>query len=98
MGDDPQKTVVNPELRVHGIAVRGDRTRMAEVAAATGATVLVIAIAKASGTVIRDLTARLGTNATNSGTPPSANPPGAPKPVTKKRTGKRPGGQPGRGR
>ncbi len=36
----------------------GDRTRMAEVAAATGATVLVIAIARASGTAIRDLTAR----------------------------------------
>ena len=44
---------------------------------------------------VRDLSARLGTNATNSGTPPSANPPGAPKPVTKQRTGKRPGGQPG---
>jgi transposase len=44
---------------------------------------------------VRDLSARLGTNATNSGTPPSANPPGAPKPVTKTRTGKRPGGQPG---
>jgi transposase len=44
---------------------------------------------------VRDLTARLGTNATNSGTPPSANPPGAPKPVTKEATGKRPGGQPG---
>src|SRR5260370_32680733 len=42
---------------------------------------------------VHDLTARLGTNATNSGTPPSANPPGAPKPVTKKRTGKKPGGQ-----
>src|SRR5436305_13292293 len=44
---------------------------------------------------VRDLTARLGTNATNSGTPPSAHPPGAPKPVTKERTGKRPGGPPG---
>src|SRR5215471_21849426 len=44
---------------------------------------------------VRDLTVRLGTNATNSGTPPSANPPGAPKPVTKKATGKKPGGQPG---
>jgi transposase len=44
---------------------------------------------------VRDLTARLGINATNSGTPPSANPPGAPKPVTKAPTGKRPGGQPG---
>src|SRR5438046_2929510 len=43
----------------------------------------------------QDLTARLGTNATNSGTPPPANPPGAPKPVTKPRTGKKPGGQPG---
>jgi transposase len=45
--------------------------------------------------LVRDLTARLNTNATNSGTPPSANPPGAPKPVAKKRSGKRPGGQPG---
>src|SRR5262249_56215992 len=45
---------------------------------------------------VAELEARLGTNATNSGAPPSANPPGAPKPVTKKRTGKRPGGQPGR--
>src|SRR5436189_6370068 len=45
--------------------------------------------------LVRDLTARLGANATNSGTPPSANPPGAPKPVAKKRTGKAPGGQPG---
>ena len=33
--------------------------------------------------LVRDLNARLGANATNSGTPPSANPPGAPKPVTK---------------
>ena len=54
LDDDPDKR----RLRVHGIPVRGNRTRMAEVAAVTGATVLVIAIAKASGTVIRDLTAR----------------------------------------
>jgi FlaA1/EpsC-like NDP-sugar epimerase len=54
LDDDPDKR----RLRVHGIPVLGDRTRMAEVAAATGATVLVIAIARASGTVIRDLTAR----------------------------------------
>ena len=54
LDDDPDKR----RLRVHGIPVRGNRARMAEVAAATGATVLVIAIAKASGTVIRDLTAR----------------------------------------
>jgi transposase len=44
---------------------------------------------------VAELEARLGTNATNSGLPPSASPPGAPKPVTKKRTGKKPGGQPG---
>src|SRR5215831_3052088 len=44
---------------------------------------------------VAELEARLGTNATNSGLPPSASPPGAPKPVTKKRTGKEPGGQPG---
>jgi FlaA1/EpsC-like NDP-sugar epimerase len=54
LDDDPAKR----RLRIRGIPVLGDRSRMAEVAAATGATVLVIAIAKASGTVIRDLTAR----------------------------------------
>ena len=45
--------------------------------------------------IVQDLTARLGANSTNSGTPPSANPLGAPKPVTKQRTGKKSGGQPG---
>jgi transposase len=45
--------------------------------------------------LVRDLTARLGANATNSSTPPSANPPQAPKPVTKKPTGQKPGAQPG---
>src|SRR5262249_37781734 len=45
--------------------------------------------------LVRDLTARLGTNATNSSTPPSANLPQAPKPVAKAPTGKRPGAQPG---
>jgi transposase len=45
--------------------------------------------------LVRDLTARLGTNATNSSTPPSANPPQAPKPVTKAPTGRKPGAQPG---
>jgi FlaA1/EpsC-like NDP-sugar epimerase len=54
LDDDPAKR----RLRVHGVPVLGDRTRMAEVAAATGATVLVIAIAKASGTAIRDLMMR----------------------------------------
>lgn len=54
LDDDPAKR----RLRVHGVPVLGDRTRMAEVATATGATVLVIAIARASGTAIRDLTAR----------------------------------------
>jgi FlaA1/EpsC-like NDP-sugar epimerase len=43
-------------LRIHGISVLGDRTRVAQVAAQTGATVLVIAIARASGAAIRDLT------------------------------------------
>jgi transposase len=37
----------------------------------------------------------LGRNASNSSTPPSANPPGAPKPVQKESTGRKPGGQPG---
>jgi transposase len=45
--------------------------------------------------LVRDLTARLGTNASNSSTPPAANPPQAPKPVTKAPTGNKPGGQPG---
>ncbi len=54
LDDDPDKR----RLRIRGIPVLGDRSRMAEVANETGATVLVIAIAKASGGVIRDLTAR----------------------------------------
>jgi FlaA1/EpsC-like NDP-sugar epimerase len=54
LDDDPAKR----RLRIQGIQVLGDRTRMAEVAATTGATVLVIAIARASGTAIRDLTAQ----------------------------------------
>jgi FlaA1/EpsC-like NDP-sugar epimerase len=52
LDDDPGKR----RLRIRGIPVLGDRNQMAEVAAATGASVLVIAIARASGTVIRDLT------------------------------------------
>ena len=44
---------------------------------------------------VRDLTARLGQNASNSSVPPSANPPAAPKPVVKAPTGRKPGGQPG---
>jgi FlaA1/EpsC-like NDP-sugar epimerase len=54
LDDDPAKR----RLRIQGIQVLGDRTRMAEVAVRTGATVLVIAIARASGTAIRDLTAQ----------------------------------------
>ena len=46
-------------------------------------------------TLVRNLHDRLGTNATNSGMPPSANPLQAPKPVIKKRTGKQAGAQPG---
>src|SRR3954451_7916358 len=45
--------------------------------------------------LVRDLTARLGTNASNSSTPPSANPLQAPQPVRKTPTGKKPGAQPG---
>ena len=48
----------NPKLhrlRIRGIPVSGGRDRMAETAAATGATVLVIAIARASGPEIREL-------------------------------------------
>lgn len=54
LDDDPAKK----RLRIHGIQVLGDRTRLAEVAASTGASVLVIAIARASGSAIRDLTAQ----------------------------------------
>ena len=54
LDDDPAKR----RLRVHGIPVLGARAKMAEVAAATGSTVLVIAIDRASGGTIRDLTAR----------------------------------------
>ena len=42
-------------LHIRGVPVLGGRDRMAETAATTGATVLVIAIARASGTVIREL-------------------------------------------
>jgi transposase len=45
--------------------------------------------------LVRDLTARLGTNASNSSLPPSANPPDAPKPVVKEPTGRATGGPPG---
>lgn len=44
--------------------------------------------------LVRNLHDRLGTNATNSGMPPSANPLQAPKPVIKKRTGAQPGHPP----
>ncbi len=52
LDDDPAKR----RLRIRGIPVVGDRTQLAAVAASTGARVLVIAIAGASGAVIRDLT------------------------------------------
>jgi FlaA1/EpsC-like NDP-sugar epimerase len=52
LDDDPGKR----RLRIRGIPVAGDRSRLAATAAQTGASVLVIAIASASGTVIRDLT------------------------------------------
>jgi FlaA1/EpsC-like NDP-sugar epimerase len=53
LDDDPDKR----RLRMYGVPVLGDRGAMAQAAARTGATVLVIAIARASGTAIRDLTA-----------------------------------------
>src|SRR3954471_22236058 len=44
---------------------------------------------------LSELQARLGTNASNSSLPPSANPPQAPAPVVKRPTGRKTGGQPG---
>jgi transposase len=44
---------------------------------------------------VRDLLAKLNTNASNSSTPPSANPLGAPKPVKKAASERERGGQPG---
>jgi FlaA1/EpsC-like NDP-sugar epimerase len=52
LDDDPAKR----RLRIHGIPVLGGRGRIAEVAASTGATVLVIAIAGDAAQVIRELT------------------------------------------
>jgi transposase len=44
--------------------------------------------------LVRELLAKLNTNASNSSTPPSANPLGAAKPVVKKKSRRRRGGQP----
>jgi transposase len=44
---------------------------------------------------VKDLQARLGTNASNSSLPPSANPPQAPPAVVKRPSGRKTGGQPG---
>ena len=52
LDDDPAKR----RLRIYGVPVLGGRRQLAEVAASTGAGVLVIAIAGGSGRVIRDLT------------------------------------------
>ena len=57
LDDDPGKRW----LRIAGVPVAGDRSVMAAVAAETGARLLVIAIARASGSVIRDLTAQAET-------------------------------------
>jgi FlaA1/EpsC-like NDP-sugar epimerase len=51
LDDDTDKR----RLRIYGVPVLGDRAAMADVAARTGARVLVIAIARASGTAIRAL-------------------------------------------
>ncbi len=52
LDDDPAKR----RLRIHGVPVLGGRDRMSEVAASTGAAMLVIAIAGGSGKVIHELT------------------------------------------
>jgi FlaA1/EpsC-like NDP-sugar epimerase len=52
LDDDPVKR----RLRINGVPVLGGRGQLAEVAAGTGARVLVIAIAGATGKVIADLT------------------------------------------
>ncbi len=52
LDDDPAKR----RLRIDGVPVLGGRGQMAEVAASTGARVLVIAIAGRSGRVVHDLT------------------------------------------
>ena len=52
LDDDPAKR----HLRIHGVPVVGGRDQMAEVAARTGAKVLVIAIAAEAGQVIKELT------------------------------------------
>lgn len=44
---------------------------------------------------VRELRGRLGTNSSNSSTPPSADPPSAPRPPAKAPSGRKPGGQPG---
>jgi FlaA1/EpsC-like NDP-sugar epimerase len=53
LDDDPAKR----RLRIPGVSVLGNRSRMREVAAQTGATVLVIAIARPSGPALGELTA-----------------------------------------
>jgi FlaA1/EpsC-like NDP-sugar epimerase len=52
LDDDPSKR----RLRINGVPVLGGRERMSEVAASTGARMLVIAIAGGSGKVIHQLT------------------------------------------
>jgi len=54
LDDDPEKR----QLRIHGVPVLGGRDQMAEAAESTGATMLVIAIARGTGQVIQDLTER----------------------------------------
>ena len=45
--------------------------------------------------LVKQLTARLNQNSTNSSKPPSSDPPGTPPPQTKEKSGRKPGGQPG---
>jgi len=53
LDDDPAKR----SLRIRGVRVRGGRSRLAEVAAETGATILVIAIEQPSRALVDELTA-----------------------------------------
>jgi FlaA1/EpsC-like NDP-sugar epimerase len=54
LDDDPRLR----NLRLKGVRVAGDRTKLAEVVERTGAVALVIAIPSASGEVVRDLAGR----------------------------------------
>ncbi|WP_423920212.1 polysaccharide biosynthesis protein [Frigoribacterium sp. 2-23] len=51
LDDDPARR----RLRVHGVPVLGDRSALADAAAATGAAVVVVAVARADAALLRDI-------------------------------------------